>query len=339
MIKFLKYLILLPIVYVISIWMVNTWDTWDVSPDLLKMKVLKVEYGEYGEWYDEGLYYDTRLTTDNKKMGYVYVNRKFLSEKSTPKKFVEGKEYVGYVTILEAHSWADVFKYGSKYDYYVSSFVDGQLGSYNADDIYKKELESQAGVFENLLYAIIGIGAFAIWFILLYFIDQRVYKNVKEKNGQYLFNKPAWLEFLTALGYSLGTVFYLVIAIDFFTYGSWFYGVIFALMTLYDFSRVAKEFIDRNDEIRISAEKIIVQDGNNINEIGKVQITAIEIEEKTSDRGKLEEFTIRINKEDGSSYSYDLVRNNLHKYASVVKETLQNLYKDKMPTKEGGDEA
>lgn len=328
--KILKYIILLPIVYLVSIWVVNMWDTFDLSPDLRKLKVLTVEYGEYGEWYDDGIYYDTRLSVDDNKLGYVYVNRKFLPEISTPKKFNVGQDYVAYLVVLEAHSWADVFKYGSKYDYFVSSFAEGQLGEYNANDILTEEQKGQVSDFENIVYFIIGVGVVLLWLLLLYFIDKKVYSHVKEKNGEYIFNKPAWLEFITALGGSVWTVFYLQIGINFFSYGSWLYGVIFAGISLYFLSRVAKEYIDRNDEIVLTTEKICIQDGSSRNEFGRNDIESLEISKKSDARGRLEEFSIVISRADESVFKYDLVANNLQKYSGALEQTLVKLYGDKL---------
>lgn len=185
MTKITRYFILILLGYLISIWVVNFWDTFDVTPEPHLIEVTKVEKGEFGDWYDDAIYSNRRLTVANKDLGYIYLNTDYIN-KNVPSEIFENQSYVVYLKIQEAHSWTDVFKYGSKYDYFITDFAEGQTNSFDAEEIFQVEKvkndENNTPLFSVLFIILLWI----VCFWIIYMLDKRVYGKVKKSRVFYL---------------------------------------------------------------------------------------------------------------------------------------------------------
>jgi len=320
--KSLRYLILIPIIYLIAIFIKNYWDTLDVNADLLKIKVINVEYGDFGEWYDDAIYFDTRLSVSDKSIGYIYYNSDLLKN-NAPKKIKKGDEYVVYLLTHEAHSWADVLMFGARYDYRIFKFAEGQKEDFDIDNVYDREKLEQPGTLETAMGIIISVLLVLIWFISIYFIQKYVYNHPKQKDGVYHFNKPNWLEFISALSYGIFALLSGAAAITFIQFGSWFYAVIFILISLYNLINLLKEYMQRNDEIQISNRVICIKDGKTTHEFNHDEVEKIDITTRKTRFGSSEIQKISITQKNQHKFSYDLEENNLIQFSSSLLTTLK----------------
>lgn len=317
--------------YLISIWVVNFWDTFDVTPEPHLIEVTKVEKGEFGDWYDDAIYSNRRLTVANKDLGYIYLNTDYIN-KNVPSEIFENQSYVVYLKIQEAHSWTDVFKYGSKYDYFITDFAEGQTNSFDAEEIFQVEKvkndENNTPLFSVLFIILLWI----VYFWIIYMLDKMVYGKVKKIKGFLSFNKPSWLELIAALYYLVCTVVFTYLSLDFFTFGSWLFGTIFLLLAIYDLYKLVKEFTQRNDQILLSSDAIIIQDGSEKRIFSTSDVKKIVLTISNKPSGAVEEFNITIVEQNKEDYNYELGENNLMKFAPVLLQSLKDLYKDIVET-------
>jgi hypothetical protein len=106
-------------------------------------------------------------------------------------------------------------------------------------------------------YAVVGI--ILLFWVLLFIIKHFHYKNLKPVNGEYIFNQPSWMEYLS--------IFTNIVWVLIFGFGTYYSiinenGILSHLMmiglTMFGMHTVFKEIRDRHDEIRLEKNQIVV---------------------------------------------------------------------------------
>jgi hypothetical protein len=106
-------------------------------------------------------------------------------------------------------------------------------------------------------YAVVGI--ILLFWVLLFIIKHFHYKNLKPVNGEYIFNQPSWMEYLS--------IFTNIVWVLIFGFGTYYSiinenGILSHLMmiglTMFGMYTIFKEIRDRHDEIRLEKNQIVV---------------------------------------------------------------------------------
>lgn len=171
----------------------------------------------------------------------------------------------------------------------------------------------------NELVSYIAFGSVVLIFVITEIIKYRHFKNVKPKKGTYIFNKPSWMEFLSFFSqlawmsvFGWGT---------FITYqmGETTSAIILGIVTLVGFYIAFKEIRDRNDELKINENQLIIRKGKKLTEFSLDDVSDIKLLIDKSHRNIEMEMLIQIITKSGESDA-DIRIDNLLKYKKKMIE-------------------
>lgn len=271
--KIINYTIGLVIIYFVLVWLKYEYDVQADFGEITKVEVTEITKGDYGSSWD--LTFDSRMTVSNEDIGFLYYD--YMFEDNVPEAVQVGDSLVITAVRYENHSWMDFFKFGSRYDYYImDTYVNGEGENLSTHELYVREKTKELSATENWLLIIAWIAIFILWAILVGIIKKKVYKNGAEKNGKWIFNKPAWLEFISGVIYTIFAVSMGWLSFTYFSAGNYFVGAFGGGMCIYNAFQLLKEFWNRNSEVVLSSNEIMVNDSGRIktfpmNQVEKIQ--------------------------------------------------------------------
>ncbi len=171
----------------------------------------------------------------------------------------------------------------------------------------------------NELVSYIAFGSVVLIFVITEIIKYRHFKNVKPKKGTYIFNKPSWMEFLSFFSqlawmsvFGWGT---------FITYqmGETTSAIILGIVTLVGFYIAFKEIRDRNDELKINENQLIIRKDKKLTKFSLDDVSDINLIIDKSHRNIEIEMLIQIITKSGGSDA-NIRIDNLLKYKKKMIE-------------------
>jgi hypothetical protein len=117
--KIRHYILYILLFYIIAIFIKNRLDTDNYKGELSKITFLSVEKLNTGILSK----FAHKAKSTNPELGWIYILNKCYN---CPEEILPNKEYSVYIEKLQAHSWLDFLKFGTKYDYEIREFAKGK---------------------------------------------------------------------------------------------------------------------------------------------------------------------------------------------------------------------
>lgn len=179
---------------------------------------------------------------------------------------------------------------------------------------------------ETLTY--ISFGAVVLIFIVTEIIKYQHFKNVKPKNGKYIFNKPSWMEFLSFISQLAWMIVFGWGALISYQAGETTSAIVLLGISLIGIYIAFKEIRDRNDELRIDESSLVIRKGKKETEFNLKDISSVNLIIDKSHRNIEMEMLIRIGHKSGDKDS-DLRIDNLLKYKKKMLEVFPTYFEPK----------
>ena len=298
-----------------------------------------VEKGDYSSSVGLNGEYEIKAVSANSDYGFIFIDT---DHTVIPKKIELNKQYKVELNLLEAHSWIDFFLMGTCYDAQIMAFHDIETEeiSDESKEIQKK-LDENRAFWDNIWARIAphkgiiisGLVVFLICLLILKSKQKKVHSTWSEINGQVIFNRPAWMEYIYGIYYFISFMFWSYALIFVFQeYYVEFADIGAILIPLYLMFWVLKKFIK---EIRAANCKIICSKGE-INLVGikiklnfkldKLESISLYNIEPSADEDK---YVLRFTELGKESIDFDLAENNLYSFLPAIESVLSDFYKSK----------